>query len=410
MELLERNVECYHLQSTPQLPAPVTGCFDPRPYDGSLGYLGDPAGAAEVLAAIGPDAVVAGSEWGVLFADELAWRLGLPGNRIRTARARRDKFEMIDAVARAGLRTARQIALASPDGAVQWAERHGRWPVVVKPLNSAGSDGVSICHSEADIRNAFAKALNRRNFMGEYNAQLLLQSYLDGPQYIVNTVSHRGRHIVTDAWHMTIETLPGSAIVANEVHLLDAAEPRARALIDYTLEVLSVLGIDNGAAHTELKWTADGPALIELGARLMGAAMDRPSYRAALQETQASAWAGLLASDDEAAEASVRRGHFVRRRALSKVFFSFSGAGVVRSVDGLRRLRELPSFHAHYRALQVGDRVWRTADTLACGGVVYLVHDDPKRIDADLRQLRAWERSGSLYDIAAFSTPDPVPA
>ncbi len=67
-ELLERNVECLHLQSTEQVPVAAAESFDPAPYDGNLGYLGDAGSAIDVLSALVPHAVIAGSEWGVTFA------------------------------------------------------------------------------------------------------------------------------------------------------------------------------------------------------------------------------------------------------------------------------------------------------------------------------------------------------
>jgi len=198
-ELVDRDVECLHLRSTPELPRAVAGCFDPTTYAADLGYVGDHIAAANFLSHFDPSAVIAGSEWGVIFAERIAHELKLPTNKPETAAARRDKFEMIETVGKAGLRVADQALVASLDEARNWANRHAKWPLVIKPLASAGSDGVTVCHDHADIRCAIAKALGQENFMGGRNAKLLIQSYLAGPQYIVNTVSSRGRHYVTDA-------------------------------------------------------------------------------------------------------------------------------------------------------------------------------------------------------------------
>jgi biotin carboxylase len=401
-ELLDRNVECLHLQSTEQLPAPVVKSFDRSPYDGDLGYVGDAAAAVDVLSTLKPHAVVAGSEWGVTLAEQIAHGMGLPTNRIEKISARRDKFEMIEAARRHGLRVAEQASVATVEAAHTWAERQAAWPIVVKPMTSAGSDGVTICNSHADIDAAFAKAFGRENFLGCFNERLLMQSFLSGPQYIVNTVSRHGRHYVTDAWHMTLSTERGSELVPQEAHLLDPRPPTANSLITYTLGVLKALGIENGAAHTELKWTTQGPALIETGARLMGAAMDRPSYCAAGMETQASIYATSLARSDGERSDLFQGRHYSLKRLMTKLLFSFEQAGEIRGVEGLARLRGLASFHAHYRPLAKGDKVWKTADTLACGGVVYLVHDDRSQIASDIEAIRAWEKRGELYDVAPF--------
>ncbi|MBN8872163.1 MAG: ATP-grasp domain-containing protein [Rhodospirillales bacterium] len=397
-ELLEREVECFHLRSSRDLPDAVSACFDPRPYDGDLGHLGSVAQAAEALRSLNPDLVVAGSEWGVSFAERLAAQLGLPTNRRETTAARRDKFEMIEAVRRRKLLAPQQAAIGNVAEAVAWATAHDTWPVIVKPLDSAGSDGVTACRSLQEVAAAATRELGRRNFMGCVNDRVLLQSYLPGPQFIVNTVSWGGAHYVTDVWSMTVGLRDGS-VVPGGIHLCDPQGMRTRSLIAYTLETIDALGIENGPAHTELKWTPDGPALIETGARLMGAAMDEPSYTAAGMRTQAKVFADVIAGCAHDRAAILAERQFRMRRHMSKVLFNFAQDGVIAHTAGLERLRSLRSFHAHYRALPAGSRVWRTSDWLACGGVIYLVHDDAGQIASDIETIRCWEQAGALYAV-----------
>ncbi|HEY3599782.1 MAG TPA: ATP-grasp domain-containing protein [Paraburkholderia sp.] len=398
-ELNSRGVSCLHLQSSAQIPALAAKCFDVSPYERDLGYLGPVNEAVAALATVQPDAVVAGSEWGVTFAEFVAQCLDLPTNRIETISARRNKFDMIEALRVRGLRVADQAPVNSAQEAHIWAVLHGKWPVVVKPALSAGSDGVVICNDHADIDHAFEQALYRENLMGCFNDHLVIQSYLSGPQFIVNTVSHGGRHCVTDAWHVDYRTVPGGSIAAGSMTLLDPAHPVSRELMAYTLAAVSALGIENGAAHSELRMTPQGPALIEAGARLMGGMMDPESYRAAGLPTQASRYADTLTMGADEIDVLFGHGIYARRRHLAKLFFVFESAGEVSSAAGLAKLKTLPSFHAHYRGLAKGGQVWRTSDSLFCGGVVYLVHDDPAQIAADIQQFRAWDAAGRLYAV-----------
>jgi biotin carboxylase len=400
-ELAARNVDCVHLRSTADVPEPAARSFDIGPYAIDLGHFEDMCAALAAVEAVEPQAVVAGSEWGVTLAEWLADGLGLPTNRMPLASARRDKFAMIEAVRRTGLLVAQQAALSSVEEARDWVRRRDQWPIVVKPLSSAGSDGVSVCACMGDVERAFAGAMNRRNFMGLCNERLLLQSYLSGPQFIVNTVSRDGLHYVSDAWYMTVGT-PWSPTAMRELHLLEPSLALAQALFDYTKTAITALGIENGAAHSELRWTPNGPALVETNARIMGAAMDPVPYRAAGLPTQASCFAEAITSPAQF-ESTLARGHYEFRQHLTKVFFLFEHAGEIGGVGGLDRLSALPSFHAHYRALRPGDRVWRTSDTLARGGTVYLVHAERPRILADLERIRAWEKQGALYAVRTAS-------
>jgi hypothetical protein len=405
-ELSGRGVTCLHLRSTPHIPSLVSKCFDVSAYDEDLGYLGPVDAAISRLHVLRPDAVVAGSEWGVTFAEFVADGLGLPTNRIETTSARRNEFDMIEAVRAHGLRTADQGSVQTAQEAHAWAKRHGKWPVVVKPMLSAGSDGVVICNHHADIDHAFAQALYRENLLGCFNDRLMVQSYLSGPQFIVNTVSRGGRHFVSDAWQVAYRTVPGGSIAAGSMTLLDPSLSVSRELIAYTLAVLPALGIENGAAHSELRMTPEGPALIETGTRLMGGAMDAAPYRAAGLPTQASRYADALTASNAVNYSAPGKSTYVFKRNLVKALFVFDHAGTVRDTDGLSKLKALPSFHSHYRGLETGARVWRTSDSLFCGGVVYLVHDDPKQIEADLRQFREWGAAGELYALDPVTTEE----
>ncbi|CAB3753524.1 ATP-grasp domain-containing protein [Paraburkholderia solisilvae] len=396
-ELNRRGTICIHLRSTPEIPTLAAASFDPAPYAVDLGYLGTVQEARGRIPSVRLDAVVAGSEWGVTFAESLAHALGLPTNRPETLSARRDKFDMIQQLHAHRLHAAQQAKIISAVEAHAWARWHDHWPVVVKPLLSAGSDGVVICRDHADIHRAVHAALFHDNLLGGFNDSLLIQSYLEGPQFIVNTVSQRGTHHITDAWHVDYRIVRGGSMAMDSMTLLDPDTPQSHALFDYTRRAISALGIENSAAHSELRLTAQGPALIETGARLMGGMMDAPSYAVAGLPTQASRFADLLAEPRE----PIGPRTYERRRHLAKVFFVFGESGRVTSTQGLRKLATLPSFHAHYRPLAAGAKVWRTSDSLFCGGVVYLVHDDSMQIRADIAQFRAWEAAQSLYAVEA---------
>lgn len=404
-EFLERNVACLHVQSALH-PSDTDTSFDPFMYAADLGYLGPPAAAAEVLATLAPIGVVAGSDHGVEHAEQISRALGLPTHSAQTALARRDKHRMIEAARCKGLATPDQAMASNPGEALEWAQHHGKWPIVVKPTASTDADGVTICYDARDIAHAFEKAHRRRNRLGTMNELLLLQSFLSGRQLVVNTVSVGGSHYVTDAWHMTFSPLAAAAIVPKELTLLDPSGQQGDRAFAFTRQVLDALGIENGAAHTEIKWTRNGPALIETGAHLMPVSMHRGAHCCADLPTQAGVLANSLTTPGEDWCRAFGNKHYRLRKHMTKLFFSFDDAGIVRSVAGLARLRKLPSFQAHVQPLAPGDRVWRTQDTLGCGGIVHLVHEDAEQIAHDVQTIREWESGGELYDIDTGSQPE----
>lgn len=262
------GVDVVHVQSSPE---PITRMqpWDRTSYVDALVY--DPDGSTEhTLKEIEARFVIPGQEPGVLLADQLSEALGLRTNGTTLSEARRDKFKMIEAVAAAGLRTAVQLVTDDADEAVEWALRGGHWPCVAKPLSSASTDGVFICRDVEALRAAFPAILTSANVFNGANTAVLVQSFLEGTEYIVDTVSVDGSAYVCGVWEYEKRLLPNGKPIYNRDILLSPNDPAAVALIDYTREMLDALRIHNGPAHAEVIITEDGPALVEVGARLNG--------------------------------------------------------------------------------------------------------------------------------------------
>lgn len=224
----------------------------------------------DALRGYAPIAVVAGQEPGVPLADLLSERLGVATNGTAKSPARRDKFTMIETVRAAGLHCAGQFVGSDPAGITGWARDLGSYPVVVKPRSSSSSDNVFICRSEAEVSQAARAVLAGITMYDQRNTDVLVQSYLDGTEYIVDTVSANGRHTVCGVWRYDKNLLPSGRPVYDLDVLQDPDAPHVRELIAYVLRVLDALGIEHGPGHAEVIMTESGPALVELGARLNG--------------------------------------------------------------------------------------------------------------------------------------------
>lgn len=262
------GIDVLHLQSSLE---PITRMqpWNKASYFDWLVY--NPDGSTErALKELEPQFVIPGQEPGVRLADQLSEALGLRTNRTGFSEARRNKFKMIDAVAVAGLRTAAQLITDDAEEAVAWAEGSGYWPCVAKPLSSASTDGVFICRDADALRAAFPSILTSTTVFNAANTEVLVQSFLEGTEYIVDTVSVDGHAYVCGVWQYEKRLLPNGKPIYNRDILVSPTDPAAVALIDYTRAVLDALRIQNGPAHSEVIITPDGPALVEVGARLNG--------------------------------------------------------------------------------------------------------------------------------------------
>ncbi|TDV40955.1 ATP-grasp domain-containing protein [Actinophytocola oryzae] len=262
------GIDVVHVQSSAE---PITRMqpWDRASYVDALVY--DPHGDTErVLKEMEPLFVIPGQEPGVLLADKLSEALGVRSNGTTFSESRRDKFRMIETVSAAGLRTAAQLVTADAEEALAWVREGGFWPCVAKPLSSASTDGVFVCRDAESLRAAFPAILATDTVFNGANTEVLVQSFLEGTEYIVDTVSVDGHVHVCGVWEYEKSLLDNGKPIYNRDILLSPTDPAVVSLIDYTRDVLAALRIHNGPAHSEVIITPEGPALVEVGARLNG--------------------------------------------------------------------------------------------------------------------------------------------
>lgn len=230
----------------------------------------DRASMLEVVRALEPAAVVSGSELGVPWTDFLTRSLGLAGNDPATSIVRRNKFEMQKRLEEAGVAALKCRKCKTPEECVEAASSWNTWPVVVKPLAGAGSLGVHFCENAESLKEVCRALFREQDLFGTPNSEVLLQEFARGTEFIVNTMSCRGRHMVTDIWRYDKIAVGSKGNAYNYAALVRTPNETEKSLAAYTLEVLDALGFEYGPSHTELMLTARGPRLIETAARPMG--------------------------------------------------------------------------------------------------------------------------------------------
>ncbi|MFD3525651.1 ATP-grasp domain-containing protein [Streptomyces sp. NPDC058653] len=392
-ELNRLQAECVHLRTKPDFRDSYTRGFDPAAYIHDLGHTSDLDKAAAALGELGVDKVVAGAESGVVFADTLAHHMGLPHNRIETVRARRDKSEMARCVRDAGLAAPVGARVTSADEAVARFESGGGRPAVVKPLASAATDGVHICRTAGQVRRFTEEVLGRNDCFGDPNHAVLVQEYLEGQEFIVNTVTVDGLHKVVDVWRCVKIGGPGGEPVYDYHEPVPRGDTEGETVVAFAKKANTALGIANGAAHTEVMLTAAGPVLIETGARLMGST--QPWLHVEYSGTSHVHLLALALTDPGAFAAfpdeDVRWSREIRQVYLINKRRGRCGGDRWRSA-----LTSLETCVAVDAAIVPGGVVPRTVDLATVPGYVYLAAEGRGPITRDYEAVRAWEET-DLY-------------
>ena len=336
--------------------------------------------------------VIAGGESGVSLADRLSENLHLSTNGVDLSEARRNKYLMHLETCKHGLAVPDQICSDRLGELVEWANSRGRWPVVIKPLNSTSSEDVCCCDSDDAIRRWFENTRGHRNKLGYVNQSAIVQEFVEGTEYVVDTVSSGGRHKAAAFWRYGKPADQAAFIGYDSMELLPSTGEIQSRLFEYAAGVLDALGIRHGPAHCEVILRGGQPVLVEAGARPNGG---KNSLVAAMCMGQGQISLTIDAYLDQVQFQEAFAHPYVMHQNALIAFLMPGRLGILKRLGSLAVIEDLPSVREVVIGVREGQPLPRVA------GVVTLIHEDRAVIQRDLRRIRDFE-TGGLYDIDEF--------
>lgn len=354
--------------------------------------------------------VLPGSEPGVTLCEELQDTLGLPGNGAATAEWRRHKHAQQERLREVGVRAVQQLFSDDVEEILAWQQQWGTWPVIVKPAMSGGTDGVYWCHSAADVRAAHSAECGKRNVNGVVNDKLLVQEYLDGLEYIIDCVSHEGRHVVSGIWvYKKVKDPATRSITYEYARILESTCEEAETLIQYTFQVLDALHIKEGPSHTEVIITNEGPCLVETGARLHGCKGPK------LTELATGIGTHELVVDIAVNSARVFNDlhakcyrYSVKKWAFETFFRNEHVEGTLTKSLEVPEIQCLASVMDIFPSVKPGEELKITRDLATSPGVILQIHPSLEACYSDIALLRNLEAT-KLYKQLDMASPPGSP-
>ncbi|WP_328603343.1 ATP-grasp domain-containing protein [Amycolatopsis sp. NBC_00345] len=244
---------------------------------------------------------------------------------------------------------------------------HG-YPFIVKPTDTAGGFGVRRVDGPEDAAELWAWiAATRVSGLDRGPAALftidgfIMEQFVDGPEFSVESFSFAGRHVVVAVTEKDIEP-DHFAELGHTVPARVDADVEAE-IVAVTTDFLDVIGLRDGPSHTEIRLGPDGPVVIEGhnrggGDRIMD--LVESAYGVDLV-SYALGWPfGLV---PELTERPVPSGG-------AAVRFLHGPAGVVTGLSGVDELRARPDVIAAETYVKVGDRVGPLRDDFDRLGLV----------------------------------------
>ena len=381
----EHGVSCIAVQSSLPLPVHFVDDFIPSDY---IEVLSPSNEQLSCLSAQNVVAVIAGCDTGVVLTDDLSRRLGLQGNDPSKSAVRRYKDQMHEALKLGGLRHIETVVFNSfEDFSKRSEEFNDESTFVIKPINSAGSEGVRFAEGRQSLVKAMrASAWGEVNLLGEINGGFAIQPFIQGCEYVVDMVATREGFFVASVCQCHKVKANGSRFVCKSVDLRDPQDPELSELIEYARKAAGALGVILGPIHMELMWQRDdrdGPVMIEAGARLPGAGL--PTFYSKVYNPDLLSAAVCTYLGMPIPTYGSKQECFGRLICLiSEVERKFTG---LRDSD-IEALHGLKSYCGHKLYIKKHDILVRTIDFATCPGVIFLAHESLKRLEEDERIIR----------------------
>lgn len=197
----------------------------------------------------------------------IASELGLPGVNVAAAWNATHKVDRQACFARAKVASPRYSKALDFDAALKAAEEIG-WPVVVKPVDSAGSRGVQKVNGPEELQSAVDELR-----MHSARPEFILEEFLEGTEHsiegivldgVVHWTGFSDRNYDKKEKYAPYfledgDTLP-SALSAEMIQQVKERSTQA----------VHALGIDWGPAKGDILIDSEGPKVIEMAARLSG--------------------------------------------------------------------------------------------------------------------------------------------
>lgn len=275
---------------------------------------------------------------------------------------------------------------------------------MLKPTDSAGTDGVKLCHNFEEAKQHFELLFQVEAVNGGYNTEVLCQEFLRGKEYVIDTVSRDSVHKTTAVWVYDKRPANGAAFVYFGMLPVDAASLEAKLLIKYTNQVLDALGMKNGASHGEVIMTSNGPCLVEMNCRAQGGDGNWRPLARALTGGYSQVEACVDSYLDKKAFYSLPMLPPSPAKAFGQEVILVSYvAGDVVGTPGYDKIKELDSFMFLETGVSVGCQVEHTVDLLTCVGSVILMHEDEEILKRDVTRIRDMEKNNELFDLKQSS-------
>lgn len=381
--LKAQGVTCIAVISSKTLPKHFTDDLIRENFDQVYNWE---EGLMQSLADLKLSAVIAGCETAIYLTDYLTEILEINGNSRATSDLRRNKLSMQQALEKQGLANiASQLLSSRTRIAETVASLVETATYVVKPLNSAATEGVVFAKGKGEVETALNNAAwQQKNDLGEINLGFIVQPFIAGPEYVVDMVAFNGEYIVATVCKYTKIHKNGSMFVYESLDTLDPQAEALQPLLSYARKAAAALCIQVGPIHMEIIWSEDGPVMIEAGGRLHGGIAPLLFQQVYHSDLLSLAVDSYLGRERPKADAVSQISH-------GRIGFFCSDEQRTFTTPSPQHVQSAMADEAycgHRYFITPGDTTPVTIDFATCPGLFWLQHPSAQQLDISTAHLR----------------------
>lgn len=192
----------------------------------------------------------------------VAQSMGLVSNSYECLEKTMSKFAQREAFRQNGIKVPAYHLVKDPS---ELSSVRIEFPVIVKPSDSGGSQGVTKIDEISDLRTAYEYARKYSR-----TSSVIVEEYVDGREFSVEHISHDGIHYLVQITDK-VTSGPPHFIEMQHHQPADISDELRVHISDTVSKALDALKIENSVSHTELKLNSRGELrIIEIGARMGG--------------------------------------------------------------------------------------------------------------------------------------------
>ncbi|MBI4590176.1 MAG: ATP-grasp domain-containing protein [Candidatus Rokubacteria bacterium] len=319
----------------------------------------------------------------------IANTLGLPSNTVAAVSATRNKYQMREALAKAGVPSPPYTLFTLADKPAV-AARKVPYPCVLKPTILAASRGVIRADNEGEFVAAFRRieAILKTpevTALGAGADQILVEGFIAGREVALEGLLLKGTLQVLALFDKP-DPLDGP-FFEETIYVTPSRLPAGTqaAIADFTAWAARALGLREGPIHAELRVDETGPWVVEIAARSIGGLCSRTlrfGTGLTLEELILRHALGIEIETLERAPGPSGGGP----EPAGVMMIPIPGAGILEEIRGQEAVKAVPGIEEITMTTHLGQELVPLPEGSRYLGFIFARAETPEAVEAALRE------------------------